>query len=495
MKLKYLALTASLCATFFAACDDSGVEPKEHIAAYDSLPRFCEESDTVRLSSTGALFYCNNGDWLEVGVIINKPKSSSSTAKPQSSDDAEIESSDDSSENNIESSESSDCTKRRGCDDSSSSSEINTSTKPSSSSFVESSSTIDDKDKERSYYFDNLPVKWQKGNYLFNIGKYHVSLETELIDMLNINKYMKNTELDLKDLSFEDNDALWDTLHFQNVSPSTYDSLYVRVFEHYDNNTHERYLISYYAAIRLSVTGSDSGSIAVGVTRGDILKMIESMAAYKPTWATDYTRGSLWNLKRNDGSPWMDEDISWFALSNEYYSEKITTTFSPGKQNDEGDWELIQWTSNGLIMGGTNLLESRGLQVTMTVTGNGMTDPGIVGIGTYWNADKTAIDLSSHEGLCLAYYWDSEVPLRLELEWDIKYNSDYYHTELEPGIHVKDIAWEDLKQSNWAYQPLDTLMQKTKSLHLIIRNEGSTEESGTLHLSTLGWYGECGKNY
>lgn len=96
MKLKYLAITASLCAAFFAACDDSGIAPKEHIAAYDTLPRFCEESDTVRLSSTGALFYCKNGDWLEVGAIIpTKPKSSSSADKAESPDDKRAESSDD----------------------------------------------------------------------------------------------------------------------------------------------------------------------------------------------------------------------------------------------------------------------------------------------------------------------------------------------------------------------------------------------------------------
>ena len=85
MKLRYLSLTAALFASLFTACDDSGANATSSIASYDTLPKFCDEGDTVKHSSTGILFYCKSGDWFEVGAAIPTAKSSSSAAVIRSS--------------------------------------------------------------------------------------------------------------------------------------------------------------------------------------------------------------------------------------------------------------------------------------------------------------------------------------------------------------------------------------------------------------------------
>ena len=87
-----LSLTAALFAGLFTACDDSGANATSGIASYDTLPKFCEEGDTIKLANKSELFYCKNGDWLEVGLIIPTGTSSNAT-KPTNSSSTQISSS------------------------------------------------------------------------------------------------------------------------------------------------------------------------------------------------------------------------------------------------------------------------------------------------------------------------------------------------------------------------------------------------------------------
>jgi hypothetical protein len=82
------------------------------------------------------------------------------------------------------------------------------------------------------------------------------------------------------------------------------------------------------------------------------------------------------------------------------------------------------------------------------------------------------------------------------MHWEeTKYLSDFYHVDLESGIHVVDIKWSDFEQEGWGPQSINILMEKTDSILLTLSNPEEEEISGTLHLSTLGWSGECGKTY
>lgn len=513
MKLKYLAITASLCAAFFAACDDSGIAPKEHIAAYDTLPRFCEESDTVRLSSTGNLFYCNNGDWLEVGVIINKPKSSSSTeSKPKSSAGEDIESSEDGDTPESTDSESSSSRRRDSSNASQDTSsdtdgDSSTSTGESSNSSTTTSSASEEDVAEPLAFLDEF-CDWQDekvcvikdfidpdqvtdsiyGKSYFNVSE---SIAMEGLDSAGINEVgaLMGLPIGEKVTSY--------------YSMATYTS-------------HKGTSTTYY------ILFMRNGNTLVA---GKFIGLLKEKISAVSTWPTTYSKGSLWNLDPNvayqvqtpevvactNGAPFAMDDYGadcfmstggwWWASSA--FIPKTKTSIMPATYDSYGYTELITTDPyDGSIIDNGNYVPGKGLRVALGAAGASSTEPGIVHIGFNWKKSDEPLDISAHGGFCVAYSWASTkatTPISLFIGWDSYENGDdNYYYNLPAGTHVVNIPWSKFYKDGWdTNQKLTAKEAAQISTSVMFRlSSFSTEAvSGTFHLASLGWYGECGSEY
>lgn len=237
--------------------------------------------------------------------------------------------------------------------------------------------------------------------------------------------------------------------------------------------------------------------------------------------STVFAAGSLWNMKDGadlsyqvqtpevvectGGAPSEMDDYGaacfqstggwWFA-----YTGDTGGDIQPSAKNDDGTFKLITTSEeDGSILPDGNLIEGEGLQVTMSTTGESSEVPGVVGIGFNWTKSEDPIDISSHDGYCLAYDFqtDNDANLQMELGWDEDTNGyDSYFKTLASGAKTVDLEWGDFKKDNWDKKhstSIETATQTSVSMKIRIKNPTAVEMSGTLTIQELGWKGECGK--
>ncbi len=185
----------------------------------------------------------------------------------------------------------------------------------------------------------------------------------------------------------------------------------------------------------------------------------------------------------------------WFAYTGNT-KEGQTYAFSPIDKNNDGTYKLITTdTADGTIMAGGNLQEDVGLVVTMTATGVDIDDaPAVIGIGfNFFKDDSKGLDVSSHQGFCLAYGWTGEAQLQAELsqgprdETNSGYNTPY--ANLAPGAgKVAVLTWDKFKVDNWG-TPLGTekTAQDLGSFKIRFKNATSITQTGTLTVNQVGW--------
>jgi hypothetical protein len=495
MKIQLYALLALSCIAVFTACSDKGLDPQREIAAYDKLPRFCEEMDTVRLSTTGALFYCENGDWFEVGAVIPKPKSSSSV-KAKSSSSSAKESSDSyeeesSSSEDIESSDGSSSSSSRKSRDSSSSESSSSSQKVSSSSSSSSKALV--RDPEFSF-LDGM-VEWEAKSFTLKAGISEPFYEQRLAD----NGFFA---ADLNVLHSAFIPILSDSLKL-GFNLTNFEGLYVKVsggLTYYITTFHE-----YVGAM-------------VGTYSGEYDDLIASI---KALWPNNYIDGSLWSMDASvayqvqtpevvqctGGHPMDLEDYGaecfattggwWFAFDASPYLPGTSVTFDPINDSDPNNPQLITTDyMTGDIADGSNLVENHGLQIKIMATGVSAEMPALGGIGFNWTKNEEPIDISNKNGFCLAYFWDGDIPMRMELSWNtMDYGDDTFYKELPAGIHVIDIPWSAFAKNGWDKMhstTIATAIEYSLGIRFQLMNYTNQELGGTFRLATLGWYGECG---
>jgi hypothetical protein len=482
MKLKYLALTASLCAAFFAACDDSGVAPKEHIAAYDTLPRFCEESDTVRLSSTGNLFYCNNGDWLEVGVIINKPKSSSSADKPKSSDDTEIESSDD--ENIVESAESGKSSSSRGRGKSSNSSgtnsvssseetESNSSTEGSGSSGTESGSSVEDNPyRDPAFNFLDDIVTWGEFGNSINTADYNL-LETAL-ETNNFSSVIMDTYDDDQINRFK----TWTGI---DCSPSSGCILFVNETE---SSAGEKtsYYVTYLA-----------GTIVAGIRSGSISKIVGYVSD------DEILCGNLWCAP--DGvyrvTTGLDKGTNtsgyWFDITDNSFGGESYFTWPVPRGNEYTDDAFDPIIDHCRGICGIATLDHGELAFNAYV-GLGFN---IAGETSATDMTPAAADASAWDGICVVYSSTTNMTVEMSLgeygDRDLAFDLPY--AVLPRGTNmVTNLSWEDFDQAGWGKDKgaaVITGPEAAEQLVSLTFKIQATDGDYNFNLISVGKYGTC----
>lgn len=482
MKLKYLAITTSLCAAFFAACDDSGVAPKEHIAAYDTLPRFCEESDTVRLSSTGNLFYCNNGDWLEVGVIINKPKSSSSADKPKSSDDTEIESSDD--ENIVESAESGKSSSSRGRGKSSNSSgtnsvssgegtESNSSTEDSGSSETESGSSVEDNPyRDPAFNFLDDIVTWGEFGNSINTADYNL-LETAL-ESNNFSSVIMDTYDDDQINRFK----TWTGI---DCSPSSGCILFVNETE---SSAGEKtsYYVTYLA-----------GTIVAGIRSGSISKIVDYVSDDEVLcgnlWCgpnIDYRVTTGLDKGTNTSGYWFD-----FNDNNDGGESSFTWPVDRGNEYTDDAFDPIIDYCRGIC--GTAVL-NRGDMYYNAFVGLGFN---IAGETSETDMTPASADASTWNGICVVYSSEANMTAEMNLgndgDRDLRY--DVPQANLPKGTNmVANLQWEDFEQAGWGRDQGGATITGPEAAKQLVSLKFRVQASDgdyEFNLISVGKYGTC----
>ncbi len=521
MKLKYLALTASLCAAFFAACDDSGVAPKEHIAAYDTLPRFCEESDTVRLSSTGNLFYCNNGDWLEVGVIINKPKSSSSADKPKSSDDTEIESSDD--ENIVESAESGKSSSSRGRGKSSNSSgtnsvssgegtESNSSTEDSGSSGTESSDESSSSEApNRDEYFADLDefVNWNaqngpklKENITTNDLKLKLSTlgykKFDLSFMGGDNyEHILGSKIPLsKQLDLYYSHSIYYKMELVEDPASTNEETPAcdNVEDPACANVEDpgiKYVTHYVAG---PVDGGESGhDLEAGTYNGNIELLASAvLAPYSGTgdiwWPTSITKAyrAITPLDNGTGT------AGWWYDGNDNDDGGNSTIVWPAKRGNDYDayaFDNIIDYCGGIC--GTAILDQGTLYYSPFV----MLGFDVVGrntSGALQDGDATKGDFA--DGICVTYTSDASIALEIGLGIDgdaaIGAANPQVNLTKSTAPNTLKFKWADFEQPSWAKETISGEEAAAKMVNLRFRIQ-SRDGAYDFNIMEIGTYNGC----
>ena len=497
MKKIFLVFAFLSCTiSFLTACSDEGLEPQHEIAAYDKLPRFCEELDTVRLSTTGALFYCENGEWIEIGAVLPKPKSSSSSKKKEtvssSSEEDEPGYDEEVSSSSDEEGSSSEEEKSTGKSNANEEDSHSESTDNSSSSKEKSSSSSAAPAHDPAFNFLDGAVEW--GTRSFHL-KPDIS-STYFYTRLNQNGFSQADLSGLKDFLIS---MLGDSLKIA-YDLSNFENLYVKEVED----------VTYYITSLHSSVGSMFGTYPG--------KFDDLMNSMKNVWPSGYTNGSLWTMNPSlayqvqtpevvectGGEPFVMDDYGlgcfqatggwWFV-----YDAQIpgtSTRFDP-IQYHNGYPELITTDpSSGEIVPDGNLVEGKGLQVAMFATGEDVLSPGVAGLAFYWTKNEEPVNIRSHDGICLAYYWDGDINLQIELRWPFSYGDDTFYYELTPGVRVVKIPWASFQKEGWDASHKDatiiTATEEAVELSFRIFNPSADEHGGTFRLATLGWYWDCG---
>ena len=170
--------------------------------------------------------------------------------------------------------------------------------------------------------------------------------------------------------------------------------------------------------------------------------------------------------------------------------------FSPIGKNNDGTYKLLTTdTLDGSILAGGNLQEGVGLVVTMTATGiDDSNAPAVIGIGfNFFKDDSKGLNVSTHQGFCLAYSWTGEAQLQAELSQGPrdKENSGFNtpYANLAPGAgKVAVLTWDKFKVDTWG-TPLGTekTAQDLGALKIRFKNPDAIAQSGTLTVNQVGW--------
>lgn len=523
MKLRYLSLTAALFAGLFTACDDSGANATSSIASYDTLPKFCDEGDTVKHSSTGILFYCKSGDWFEVGAAIPTAKSSSSAAGAPKSSEAkagDTQSSDASGkvenpDGTESASSSSACTGRR-CKTSSSSegdsnsansgnsSNSGTSTNSGSSNSGDVTDSSDDNSsasnsvasKPRDPYFDELGeyIIWKKfsleddGDRSETMGFARSRLSDD--DFIAGIEGYGYTQVDLSTLTESGIELLGQTIGLTTPTLNDYRYLFVSKDDSDPYN-----VISYFVVGPTSAMATGDRTVEVGIYDGDIQGLLNppSGNGCGDMWCGPY---GLYRVETGlDAQNGDGTSGYWFAFADDGeggYSE-ITWPVPLGNEYSDEAMDPVIDHCGGLC--GTAVLRS-GEELDI----NPFAGVGFAIAGETSTVDKTAApaDASDWRGICVAYTSDADIKVELSMgeSVDPTMGYDVPAKTLPRSMTTKviNISWDDFTQVGWyaahGASPTTGSEAAERLVYLKFRIQGS-EGRYAFNIIGLGTFGSC----
>jgi hypothetical protein len=428
------------------------------------------------------LFYCNNGDWLEVGVIINKPKSSSSADKPKSSDDTEIESSDD--ENIVESAESGKSSSSRGRGKSSNSSgtnsvssgegtESNSSTEDSGSSETESGSSVEDNPyRDPAFNFLDDIVTWGEFGNSINTADYNL-LETAL-ESNNFSSVIMDTYDDDQINRFK----TWTGI---DCSPSSGCILFVNETE---SSAGEKtsYYVTYLA-----------GTIVAGIRSGSISKIVGYVSD------DEILCGNLWCGPNTDYrvTTGLDKGTNtsgyWFDITDNSFGGESYFTWPVPRGNEYTDDAFDPIIDHCRGICGIATLDHGELAFDAYV-GLGFN---IAGETSATDMTPAAADASAWDGICVVYSSTTNMTVEMSLgeygDRDLAFDLPY--AVLPRGTNmVTNLSWEDFDQAGWGKDKgaaVITGPEAAEQLVSLTFKIQATDGDYNFNLISVGKYGTC----
>ena len=477
MKLKYLSLAAALFVGFFTACDDSGSNATDSIASYDTLPKFCDEGDTVKLTSNSALFYCKNGDWLEVGLIVPTATSSSSTAEvPKSSEtkNEDIESSEDSKPE-------------------SSSSEESTEKKSSSSTATETKSSRDPvfAGLDKYVYWKDETPRFDDGDRSATLG----ILREQYTDarFAAAVKEMGFRDAGINMLSASNLKLLEKQINITAPTLSEYRTLFVKKVSDGDSKS-----TSYFIAGPADPLTAIYGYIEIGIYNGDLEKIIDNYLS-KETIC-----GDLWCGPKGDDRVMTGLD----AFGSNYLTGTSGYWYAYTDEKDGGE-SAITWPvkpgntyANDALSPVIN--HCKGLCGTVDLQNGNFDYKPFAGVGfdiagQTSNTDNTlaAADASGWLGICVVYTSDvsTSVSMGLGAVKDAKLRNNQPHVDLEKTDKrkVANFLWTDFKQYDWNIADAESITGAEAAKQLITLKIHFQDEAGSysFNIVSIGTYGSC----
>ena len=520
MKLKYLSLTAALFAGLFTACDDSGANATDGIASYNTLPKFCEEGDTIKLASKSELFYCNNGDWLEVGLIINTEKSSSSTAEtPKSSETKEEDSKSSESSGEIESdsgettSSSSACTghrcKTEGSSDSNSSgsgkssdsgTSANSGNSSSSGNNSSGSTTVESSsDRDPLFMWMDTYVTWKKDDPTFDDGD---RSETTGIVKTRYNdneftfaaKVTGFKDIDLSVLTTSNIDQLGATIGLTTPALSEYRKLFVKTV--FDD---EGDMYNYFVAGPTDPIVSIYRYVEIGIYKGNIEDLIDALVA------TEEVCGDMWC-----GPEAEYRVMTGLDAHEEGYKNGTSGYWFIFKDNADGGNSDVYWPVDPGTEYSADALDPvidhcEGLcGIADLVTGTLSYSPfagvgfAVAGAASTVSPTPVAADASSWGGVCVVYTSDADIRVELGLsdakEKDLKFDIPNHTIAKSADQKVVNISWSAFVQDGWGASigaesiTGDAAAKELVYLKFKIQNDPGYYE---FNIISVGTYGSC----
>ena len=518
MKLKYISLAAALFAGLFTACDDSGLDANNSIASYDTLPKFCEEGDTVKHAGTGILFYCKSGEWFEVGAVIPTAKSSSSTAEPPKSSEAkdgDTQSSDAGTEvenpDGTESSSSS-CTGRRcktedssdsNSSDSGNSTDSNSSTgnsansgDSSDSNSSTSNSSTSTLDRDPLFMWMDSYVDWKKDTPTFDDGDRSATMgivKTQYSDeqFVFTAKVTGFLDVDLSVLSKSNIDLVGEEIGLSTPALSDYRMLFVKKV--FDSGK----MTSYFVAGPTDPTTSVYRYVEIGIYEGNIEELIESLAA------TETICGDMWcgpafdyrvitGMDAHEDGELLGTSGYWFSYNDENDGGESDITWPVGLGNDYSTNALDPFIKHCKGLCGTAVLDK----------GELFYDPfagvafAIAGVESYDEPHTpVAANVSAWGGICVVYTSDADINIKLglsdEKESALGLNVPNYTISESSDQKVVNISWSDFTQNSWGNGESITGADAAKELVYLRFEIQRKEGSYDFNITSVGTYGSC----
>ena len=520
MKLKYISLAAALFAGLFTACDDSGLDANNSIASYDTLPKFCEEGDTVKHAGTGILFYCKSGEWFEVGAVIPTAKSSSSTAEPPKSSEAkdgDTQSSDAGTEvenpDGTESSSSS-CTGRRcktedssdsNSSDSGNSTDSNSSTgnsansgDSSDSNSSTSNSSTSTLDRDPLFMWMDTYVDWKKDTPTFDDGDRSATMgivKTQYSDeqFVFTAKVTGFLDVDLSVLSKSNIDLVGEEIGLSTPALSDYRMLFVKKV--FDSGK----MTSYFVAGPTDPTTSVYRYVEIGIYEGNIEELIESLAA------TETICGDMWC-----GPAFDYRVITGMDAHEDGYMNGTSGYWFIFNDNADGGNSNVYWPVDPGTEYSPDALDPvidhcEGLcGIADLVTGTLSYSPfagvgfAVAGAASTVSPTPVAADASSWGGVCVVYTSDADIRVELGLsdtrEKDLKYDIPNHTIAKSADQKVVNISWSAFVQDGWGASTGaesitgDAAAKELVYLKFKIQNSPGYYE---FNIISVGTYGSC----
>lgn len=446
MKRKLMALAALLGAGLFTACSDNGLSSEGHIAAVDALPRYCDELDTVRLSTTGALFYCNNGDWIEVGAVIPKkdPNTADKTKPTSSSAKANVIQ----SSNNATSSVSAPASSSQGSTRSSSSAGKSSSSSAKSSGSTSSSSVAPNRDK----YFAPLDgyVTWSTDNEARLKSKTSISEFTD--ELIELGYQKLNTDAMINN---NNRQALGKALNMKNNLAVDFQSnLYYKLDIEYpdeEDSDEGPKMTSHFVA------GIVYQEIEVGSYDGNIGLLASAITAQS------YTAGDMWNYENpnyryrvktyldngtnTSGYWWYADDHTDGGTSSVIWPAKRGTVFSDDTFDPVIDY-CHGLCGTAVLSKTKDLFYDPFVVIAFHVAGQNESS------GKPDAANATTGNLK--DGFCITYSSDLPISLAIGLGEDgdkaVKYDNPMVtlpQSEKPNATNTVGFQWSDFVQAGW----------------------------------------------